>query len=65
MPASTLKDEALDRAHMVSFVLAKHLAGHPFITSHPALADLCAKIEHNLADLYRAIGETDNPESQE
>jgi hypothetical protein len=60
MPVSTLKDEALDRAHMVSHVLAEHLCAHPFIAAHPDLAETCARIGRDLADLYRAIGEAES-----
>ena len=64
MTASSQKHEALDRAHMVSHILAEHLSAHPFITAHPALAESCQKIASDLADLYSAIGETETNESR-
>ena len=54
-----LKDEAMDRAHMVSFIIEEHLTSHPFIVANPGLADICYRIVRDLDDLYRAIGEID------
>ena len=63
MSGPTLKDEALDRAHMVSFIVDEHLTAHPFIVSHPDLVDICARIGRDLDDLYRAIGEINDLEN--
>lgn len=60
MAESTQKDEALDRTHMILHILAEHLGAHPFIAAHPDLAETCARIGRDLADLYRAVGEADN-----
>lgn len=63
MSGPTLKDEALDRAHMVSFIVSEHLRAHPFIVSHPRLVDICATIGRELDDLYRAISEINDLEN--
>lgn len=51
--------EALDRAHLLTEILHRHLADHPFIRAHPDLAARCARIGEAMAALYQAIGAVD------
>jgi len=55
MPESLLRNEALDRTHLVSFILAEHLRGHPYIVSRPDLVELCEKVGQDLMTLYQSI----------
>lgn len=60
MTQAALKEEALDRTQMVSFVVGEHLKSHAFIAAHPDLAAICSRIERELAELYRAVAATES-----
>lgn len=63
MTASTLKDEALDRAQLVSYIVGEHLGSHRFIAAHPELAAICSRIDRELDELYRAIAATEGSDA--
>lgn len=59
------RHEALDRACMLSQIVATWLIDHPYIEAHPDLSRKAATAFEALSDLYQAIGVRHLPELSE